>query len=106
VPAPLTRMLLLWTHHTVGWLLCCYSLACVVLTKQMMGSEIDDTSEHLYLKFHIDRYTVDLTYGASAILSVAVLAIVLGIMRANSQRYVNDAAAAIASTSPRGMVEV
>jgi hypothetical protein len=106
VPAPMTRLLMLWTHHTVGWLLCCYSLACVVLTKQMMGSEIDDTSEHLYLKFHIDRYTVDLTYGASAILSVAVLAIVLGIMRANSQRYVNDAAAAVASTSPRGMVEV
>lgn len=96
-----SSVLMLWTQHAVGWLLCCYSLACVVLTKQMMGSEIDDTSEHLYLKFHIDHYTVDLTYGVSAILSASVLAIVLGILRANSQRYADNAA-----TSPMGLAEV
>jgi hypothetical protein len=103
VASAMPSVLMLWTQHAVGWLLCCYSLACVVLTKQMMGSEIDDASKHLFLQFHIDHFTVDLMYGVSAIISASILALVLGILRANSQQYVDDAAAALSS---RGLAEV
>lgn len=79
----------------IGFCLNCYSLACVVLTKQTLG--IFDI-----FPFRTNRLMFDVTFASSALVSAAVLATVLGIWRANSQRYMT----AEKTSARSGLVEV
>jgi preprotein translocase subunit SecG len=78
--------------HLVSALMCCYCLACVVLTKMMLPYEYragfsaalgsGDTG-----LFRIRTYAVDFMFSFTALLSASVLFIILGIMRSNARRY-------------------
>jgi hypothetical protein len=78
--------------HLVSALMCCYCLACVVLTKMMLPYEyragfsaaLGSGDSGL---FRIRTYAVDFVFSLTALVSASVLFIILGIMRSNARRY-------------------
>ena len=104
-----------YVSHLVAALMCCYCLACIVLTKMMLPYEYragfsaalgvgSETNE----LFKIRTYSVNLAFSLSALISAAVLAMILGIMRSNARRYaalkntslMTTKAPAVTNTSP------
>jgi Abscisic acid G-protein coupled receptor/The Golgi pH Regulator (GPHR) Family N-terminal len=80
--------------HLIAVLICCYAVACVVLTKMMLPFEYrSGFSAALRVSgvenepFQIRTFPIDVAFAGMAILSAAVLAVTLGIMRANARRY-------------------
>jgi len=76
--------------HILSFFIGCYFIACIVLTKMILpqryravfsaalgGNDI----------FRIRSYSVNLVFSLSAVVSAAVLGMLLGIQRQNSQRY-------------------
>jgi len=82
--------------NLVASLMCCYCLACVVLTKMMLpfeyrsefsavlGMEEGDEERELFL---IRTFAVNVLFSLTALVSALVLAVILGIMKANTSRY-------------------
>ena len=82
--------------HPISFLLCCYCLACIVLTKMMLPVEFrtnffnalvvltnHEPQSHLFV---IRTYTTDVLYSITALISGTVLAITLSFMRSNVRR--------------------
>ena len=87
--------------HPISLLLCCYCLACVVLTKMMLPIEyrtnfsnallsLTSTSNQQNLMtntiFTIRTYMIDVLYSITAFVSGTILAITLSLMRSNVRR--------------------
>ena len=82
--------------NLVASLMCCYCLACVVLTKMMLpfeyrsefsavlGMEEGDEEREIFL---IRTFAVNVLFSLTALVSALVLAVILGIMKANTSRY-------------------
>jgi Abscisic acid G-protein coupled receptor/The Golgi pH Regulator (GPHR) Family N-terminal len=88
----------LWfLSHPLSLFLCCYSVACTVLTKMMLPPEYrtqfsralyEDTEHQAHpTVLTIRTDTVDLTYSCTALVSGLILAILLSILRSNVRRY-------------------
>lgn len=82
--------------HLVAALMCCYCLACVVLTKMMLPFEyrtgfsaaLGVVEQHGTGEiFSIRTYAVNFLFSMTALLSAVVLVVLLGIMRTNARRY-------------------
>ena len=82
--------------HLVASLLCCYSLACVVLTKIMLpfqyrtgfSAALGVVEQHGTGElFWIKTLTANALFSLTALVSTFILAVLLGIMRANARRY-------------------
>lgn len=95
----------------VSALMCCYCLACIVLTKMMLPFEyrssfsnaLNVSAEENAL-FTIRSFAVDVAFSATAVLSGAVLAMILGIMRSNARRYGAIDNASLIKKSPSMLV--
>ena len=87
--------------HPISFLLCCYCLACIVLTKMMLPIEyrtnfsnallfLTSTNDHHHPTttniFTIRTYTIDFLYSTTALISGTILAITLSFMRSNVRR--------------------
>jgi The Golgi pH Regulator (GPHR) Family N-terminal/Abscisic acid G-protein coupled receptor len=83
--------------HPLSLLMCCYCVACTVLTKMMLPQEYrshfsralyDDDNHHAHpTVLSIRTGTVDLIYAGTALWSGLILAILLSILRSNVRRY-------------------
>ena len=82
--------------HLVASLMCCYSLACVVLTKIMLpfqyrtgfSAALGVVEQHGTGElFWIKTLTANALFSLTALLSTLILAVLFGIMRANAHRY-------------------
>lgn len=78
----------------VSALMCCYCLACIVLTKMMLPFEFRSSFSRALCVgaednslFTIRTYAVDVAFSAAAVVSGAILAMLFGIMRSNARRY-------------------
>jgi The Golgi pH Regulator (GPHR) Family N-terminal len=87
--------------HPISFFLCCYCLACVVLTKMMLPLEYrtnfsnallfltSSNNHHTVMTntiFAIRTYTIDVLYSITALVSGTILAITLSFMRSNVRR--------------------
>lgn len=92
--SPFNKETTWYLSYMISLLMCCYCLACVVLTKMMLPDEYRSSfSSALHVSatendmFTIRTFTIDATFSVTAIFTGVILAMTLGIMRSNARRY-------------------